>query len=435
VTFIHRRYTLITWSVVAASLSLPGQTRPSSGRQPAAAPAARSPIAKNVLEAEDAIAKRDFARAESLLVEATTKTPSDYRAWYDLGFVLNALNRRNEAIGAFRKAVTLKADEPETNLALGQLLLLTGQHAEAAKYLAQATKLKPSASAWLLLGQALEPTDAPRAISAYQRAATASPNDPEPHMRLGALFERQKAFADAEAAYKTVVQLDPKSSEAVAGLANVYLAQDRIEDAETALRTFVALEPNDVRARIQLGRLLARRGKVEDAIQMLEAAAVSAPDPKLSRELGNLYLFAKKPDKAAAAFQATLPQMERDAETQYGLGTALLQLTRYAEAEPALINAIKLDPKLVDAYANLALAASNNKHYQLAIKALDARASLAPDSPATYFLRATCYDNLRMFKEAAKNYRQFLEVAGGRFADQEWQAKHRLIAIDPEAKR
>jgi tetratricopeptide (TPR) repeat protein len=86
----------------------------------------------------------------------------------------------------------------------------------------------------------------------------------------------------------------------------------------------------------------------------------------------------------------------------------------------------------VEAYFNLGYAAEQNKNYELTIRALDARAKLQPETPATYFLRATAYDNLRMYKPAAANYKLFLGVAGGKFPDQEFQARHRLKAILPD---
>jgi len=50
----------------------------------------------------------------------------------------------------------------------------------------------------------------------------------------------------------------------------------------------------------------------------------------------------------------------------------------------------------------------------------------------TYFLRATAYDHLRDARQASKYYHEFLDNAGGKYPDQEWQAKHRLIAIEPK---
>jgi hypothetical protein len=63
---------------------------------------------------------------------------------------------------------------------------------------------------------------------------------------------------------------------------------------------------------------------------------------------------------------------------------------------------------------------------------LDARAKYLPEVPGTYFLRATAFDSLRDYKQASQNYHQFLVVAAGRFPDEEWKAKHRLIAIEPK---
>ena len=97
-----------------------------------------------------------------------------------------------------------------------------------------------------------------------------------------------------------------------------------------------------------------------------------------------------------------------------------------------MIATLKIKPDLGPAYGDLATAASENKNYELAIKALDARAKFLPEIPVGYFLRATAYDHLRDFKNAAVNYHLFLDSAKGQYPDQEWQARHRLIAIEPE---
>jgi hypothetical protein len=41
---------------------------------------------------------------------------------------------------------------------------------------------------------------------------------------------------------------------------------------------------------------------------------------------------------------------------------------------------------------------------------------------------------LHDYKQAALDYHQFLNVAQGKFPDQEWQATHRLIAIEPKKR-
>jgi len=95
---------------------------------------------------------------------------------------------------------------------------------------------------------------------------------------------------------------------------------------------------------------------------------------------------------------------------------------------------VHLKPDLGSAWGQLAIAANENKDYALAIQALDTRAKYLPEMPVAYFLRATAYDHLRDYRKASENYHHFLEVANGQFPDQEWQARHRLIAIEPKKK-
>jgi hypothetical protein len=84
---------------------------------------------------------------------------------------------------------------------------------------------------------------------------------------------------------------------------------------------------------------------------------------------------------------------------------------------------------------DLAFAASENKNYELTVRALNGRATLTTDMPVVcFFLRASAYDHLRDYKAAAADYHLFLDAAKGKYPDQEWQARHRLIAIEPKKR-
>jgi hypothetical protein len=63
------------------------------------------------------------------------------------------------------------------------------------------------------------------------------------------------------------------------------------------------------------------------------------------------------------------------------------------------------------------------------LNALSMRSKYLSETPATYFLWATSYDSLHLSKQAQDYYRKFLTAADGKFPDQEWQAKHRLVAL------
>jgi tetratricopeptide (TPR) repeat protein len=127
-----------------------------------------------------------------------------------------------------------------------------------------------------------------------------------------------------------------------------------------------------------------------------------------------------------------MQKMPDNAVAHYALGSLLMHEKKYIEAQQELLAAVKLKPDLADAYGNLAVVAAENKDYGLAIRALDARAKFLPETPASYFLRATSFDNLKAVPQAVEYYRRFLAAGSGRLSEQEWQARHRLVALDPK---
>jgi len=390
-------------------------------------------------QAETAIEKKDYTSAEPLLRKVTVKDPTNYLAWFDLGFVQSALGKTDDSIAAYRKSVATKPDVFESNLNLGVMLAKTGQP-DAEQFLRTATKLKPNAHveeaqarAWLSLAKVLEKTKPEEAIEAYHQASALQPKDPEPHLSASELLEKQERVTDAEQEYKQVLALDPSSADALAGLANIYMRAQRYGEADDVLRKLVAVRPNDAGAHMQLGRILAIAGHNEDAITELQTALKLAPDDvDVRRDLAEVYVSADKFDEAEQQYRALLTVKPKDAELHARLGKALMKQRKFPEAQQELLVAVQLKSDFGDAYDSLAIAANENKNYELAIKALEARAKFIPENAGSYFLRATTYDHLRDYKRAAENYRKFLEVAEGKFPDQEWQARHRLIAIDPK---
>jgi tetratricopeptide (TPR) repeat protein len=211
------------------------------------------------------------------------------------------------------------------------------------------------------------------------------------------------------------------------------MREKRFDDAQASLRKLVALHPEDAGAHFQLGRMLAITGKNEDAAGEIEAGLKLDPsDRKAQRDLADLYVDARKYDQAAHLYSALMSANPNDGDLHAGFGRVLMKQKKFAEAEQELIKAAELKPGSGEIYGELAVAANENKNYPLAIKAADLRAKYLPENPMSYFLRATAYDHLHDAKDAAKYYHQFLGVAGGKYPDQEWQAKHRLIAIEPK---
>jgi Tfp pilus assembly protein PilF len=389
--------------------------------------------------AEAEIEKRNYSAAEPLLRKLVAHDPPSYVGWFDLGFVENALGKLDDSIAAYRKSVAAKPDVFESNLNLGLQLAKTGQP-DAEEYLRAATHLTPTSQpaegqyrAWLSLAQTIEKSKPEEALADYEHAATLQPKEAEPHLSAGQILEQENRFSDAEQEYKQALALDAQSTDAVIGLANIYMRGHHFPEAEDSLRKLLAVHADSAPVHIQLGRVLAAEGKTDAAVAELQAGIKLAPgDETVQRDLADLYSTAGKNDLAEAAYRGLLTAHPKDAELHRLLGQALLRQKKFPEAQQEFLDAVQIKPDLGEAYGDLAFAAGENQQYPLVIRALDARVKLLPENPVTYFLRASAYDHLRDFKNAAANYHLFLNTANGKYPDYEWKAKHRLIAIEPK---
>ena len=392
-----------------------------------------------LIEAEAAIEKKDYAAAERSLETLVQRDPANYVAWFDLGFVQNAMGKMDDSIVAYRKSVAAKPDVFESNLNLGLQLAKTHQP-DAEEFLRAATRLQPTSHeaeghyrAWLSLGQAIEKAKPEVALAAYQQAASLQPKEVEPHLLAGALLQQENKFADAAEEYKRALALDAGSVDAVIGLANLEMHARHFPEAEDYLRKLLATNAGSGPVHIQLGRVLGAEGKMNDAVAEMQAGIKFTPnDEAAQRDLAEMYSMAGKNDLAEGMYRALLQAHPNEAALHRSLGQALLRQQQFPEAQQEFLRSVKLDPNLGEGYGDLAFAASENKEFELVIRALEARAKLLPENPVTYFLRASAYDHLHDAKRSAANYHLFLKTANGKYPDYEWQAKHRLIAIEPK---
>jgi len=210
---------------------------------------------------------------------------------------------------------------------------------------------------------------------------------------------------------------------------NVSIASKQYGEAEKSVRQYLATDGEEVKAHLLLGRLLAAQGKNEEALAELSGAG-SQSDPEVLRERAALLMAVNRDAEALPIYKQLLDENNQDAQLYYQYGLGLMHQHQWPDAERQLLAAIKLNPNLANAYGDLAVVASENQHYDLSLKALDIRIKLLGDNPGTYFLRATALDHLRRYPEATQSYKQFLAAAGGKYPDEEWKARHRLIAIE-----
>ena len=420
--------------LLLASVATFGQSSSQSSEQQAPAAATPQPVSEEVAEAEAAIVKSDWKAAETKLETWLAAHPADARALFDAGYVADAQNRPDDAVGLYRRAVEANPQSFEAHVEMGLLLARQGKQAEARPELAAATQLAPGvagpdakARAWRALAQIDRTNDPAEASTDLLEALKLTPED----TLLAASLADQSGQADAaEAAYRRVLAEDPKSAAANAGLAHILIARKQFPEAEALLRTALEKLPDDPVLSAQLAAVLAAQDKAE-ALPLLQKLHTALPNNAvISRMLAEVLAEAGDAAGSDKLYVGLLAAQPDDPELLVSHGQNLLHLLKYAEALAAFDKATRLDAANGDGWSGLAIAASRTNQPSITLHALTMRSRYLPELPSTYFLWATAYDSLHDKAAAVTYYHHFLDASAGKFPNQEWQARQRLLLLE-----
>lgn len=436
------------WMLLAGMLCAPmaGQSQnppaPAAGGTPGGGHGQPAAVAPELADAEDKIEHQNFDGAKPVVERYLSQHANDARALFDLGYLEQATNHDDAAAEDFRRAIASDPKQFESRLALGLLLARQGKPDEARAQLEEATHLSPSAPNPAAQAQAfrtlalLDRTSDPNAAkSALLSALRLSPETPQDLLLTAQIAESTGDLETAETAYRRLLDAHSGAdasvvSEATGGLVQTMLKQRNYSDAEPLLRSALGHDPDNPSLNAQLATTLIGEGKNEEVLPILEKLRQLEPNnASVDEMLADAYSQAGHPEKADPVYAAMAKAHPQDAEILAGQGNNLIREEHYVEAQQVLEQAVKLKPDNGNAWSGLAFASSQNKQYSITLQALSMRAKYLPETPASYFLWATSYDNLHQSKVAAEYYRKFLDTAAGKFPDQEWQAKHRLVAL------
>jgi tetratricopeptide (TPR) repeat protein len=428
---------VLLFSSVAAFRQSSAQTP--EAQAPPAAPAADAtqPITEDVAEAEAAIVKSDWKAAAAKLDPWVATHPDDARALFDAAYAADQQNRTEDATGLYRRAVEANPQSFEAHVELGLLLARQSNFADARIELAAATQLDSGAAgadakarAWRALAR-IDTADDPAAASQdLLEALKLSPEAPEDTLLAASLADRTGQLDAAEAAYRRVLASDPKSAQANAGLAHLLIERKQYAEAEAFLRSALGLSPGDTTLTTQLASVLAEQDKAE-ALPMFQKLHDAHPDDTaISRMLAGVLADAGDTAGSDRLYVALLALSPEDPEMLVAHGQNLIRLLKYTDAFASFDKATQLDPANADGWSGLAFAASKTNQPSVTLHALTMRSKFLPEVPSTYFLWATAYDTLHDKVAAAAYYHHFLDSDAGKFPNQEWQARQRLILLE-----
>jgi tetratricopeptide (TPR) repeat protein len=204
--------------------------------------------------------ERRFSEAVPHYLAAVRRQPKGL-TYNNLGYALAALDRDEEALAAYRKAVELDPRLPEAYVNLGNGLARHDDLAGAEKN--------------------------------YQRALGLDSNNPAILNNLGHVLARQQRYAEAVTAYEGALRLAPRFDLARFNLGAALMAAGHPDLAAAQYRELLAADNGNPQAHYELARALADLGRREEAVAEATEALRLRPAYEEAREFSRALGAAK----------------------------------------------------------------------------------------------------------------------------------------------
>ncbi len=419
-----------------ASKPAPAKAAPAKPTQPATDQRA-DPITTLLQDAAAAMERKEYAAAIPTLLSYLAQRPEDATAQFQLGYAYSELQRWEEAILAYGRAIALDPKLGAAHLNLG-LVLLDREPAAAVERFRRAAELMPEqARPRFLLAMALERTGKlAEAIEEYQAAERLDAKEYEIRFALGRALLRANRATQAEAEFREALALRGDAAPARLGLAESLRAQNELEAAAAEFAAYLQLQPQDRESRLRRATVLTDLGHYEQALEELDRsdaeAAASLESYKLRAEIR---LQQKQWAQAGEVLQKALELAPRDAELHARLGRVWLEKRDFPVAERELRQALQLDRNWTDALRDLVAVYYLGERYQATLQILDELDRRETPGAGSWFIRATCYDKLGRKAEAVAAYEKFLALDQGHSENEGFQARQRIRILARELER
>jgi tetratricopeptide (TPR) repeat protein len=155
--------------------------------------------------------------------------------------------------------------------------------------------------------------DAEQAVHAAEKIQSDASGKEMTGFLLGAIYERQKKYDQAEEEFRKVLEVNPRSASALNYYG--YILADRgirLDEAVDMLQRALKEEPNNAAYEDSLGWAYYKQNKLDDAEQWLRQAATrESHDPTILSHLGDVYAKEGKDALAEAQWQKSLDEWHR----------------------------------------------------------------------------------------------------------------------------
>jgi len=258
-----------------------------------------------------------YDKAAAAFDEAHKLVPADSTITAYLAQANLSAKKYAAAIDVARKARADNASDLRLARIEAQALRQSGKPDEAVSVLQQFAMKEDKPESYVALAQIYSDTKhGAEAVKVLQEAQAKFPRDTTIGFELGAVFDKQKKFADAEAAFRKILQQEPDNAPALN----------------------------------YIGYMLAERGeRLNESVDLLKKALELEPDNgSYLDSLGWAYYKSDKLPLALDNLQRAADQLKSNSVIQDHYGDVLFKLSRFDEAITAWERALAGDNDTID---------------------------------------------------------------------------------------
>lgn len=221
-----------------------------------------------------------------------------------------------------------------------------------------------------------------------RRILAASPGQADASHLLGLIAHAHGQPALALDLMRHACRTDAAPAVYFGNLAEICRQQGLLAEGEAAARHATQREPGLVMAWNNLGIILQESGRHADSVECLERVAQLQPNsPEALNNLGNAYTGVNRLDEARQHYVRALALRGDYAEAHSNLAFVLRELGDHEAAANAGQRAIECNPRLANAYINLAEIEAARSRPAQALQWTEALLAFAPSHPQALELR------------------------------------------------
>jgi tetratricopeptide (TPR) repeat protein len=343
-----------------------------------------------VREVIEALRAGDYSRALTLSQALTRNNPSDPRAWMLEGLALGNVNRNQESLRAFERALKLQPNYVPALKAAAQLEYQT-QNPEAQQLLEKLIQLNPSdeTAHAMLAALAFRRKDCVAAVAHFEKSGPVISDNPPALTEFGDCLVRLHRPKDAVAIFERLLALDPSNPNLRYDLG---LVQHRTHRNADAIRTLLPLTQGPSPSTTALNLLAAAyeaNQQTPQAVAALRRAMVMAPrDADNYLDLATISLDHGSFKVGVDVIDAALRVLPDSAPLYLERGVLLVQMGHFDEANEDFEKAARLNPAQSLTTVALGISLLQENKPTRSLEVVKQRLARNPDDPVLNYLLA-----------------------------------------------